>query len=72
MNQHKPVNMNCKLWFGAFSCLLLQELEDFENVSDFEVRKSSHNHNGPNGPDRDEFNNHKDYNQEKPSKVKQR
>uniref|UniRef100_A0A3Q2W3J5 Ryanodine receptor 2 n=1 Tax=Haplochromis burtoni TaxID=8153 RepID=A0A3Q2W3J5_HAPBU len=50
-----------------------RELEDFENVSDFEVlMKSSHSHNGPNGPDRDEFNNHKDYNQEKPSKLKQR
>ena len=51
----------------------LQELEDFETVSDFEVlMKSSHSHNGPNGPDRDEFKNHKDYNQEKPSKLKQR
>uniref|UniRef100_A0A3P9BDB2 Ryanodine receptor 2 n=1 Tax=Maylandia zebra TaxID=106582 RepID=A0A3P9BDB2_9CICH len=51
----------------------INELEDFENVSDFEVlMKSSHSHNGPNGPDRDEFNNHKDYNQEKPSKLKQR
>uniref|UniRef100_A0AAZ1Y3U1 Ryanodine receptor 2 n=1 Tax=Oreochromis aureus TaxID=47969 RepID=A0AAZ1Y3U1_OREAU len=50
-----------------------RELEDFENVSDFEVlMKSSHSHNGPNGPERDEFNNHKDYNQEKPSKLKQR
>uniref|UniRef100_A0A3B4UZ35 Ryanodine receptor 2 n=1 Tax=Seriola dumerili TaxID=41447 RepID=A0A3B4UZ35_SERDU len=48
-------------------------LEDFETVSDFEVlMKSSHGHNGPNGPERDEFNNHKDYNQEKPSKLKQR
>lgn len=60
-------------WCCAFSCMFLQELEDFENVSDFEVlMKSSHSHNGPNGPDRDEFNNHKDYNQEKPSKLKQR
>ena len=42
-------------------------------VSDFEVlMKSSHGHNGPNGPERDEFNNHKDYNQEKPFKLKQR
>nr|XP_033467469.1 ryanodine receptor 2-like isoform X2 [Epinephelus lanceolatus] len=50
-----------------------RELEDFETVSDFEVlMKSSHGHNGPNGPERDEFNNHKDYNQEKPSKLKQR
>lgn len=54
-------------------CLCLQELEDFETVSDFEVlMKSSHGHSGPNGPERDEFNNHKDYNQEKPSKLKQR
>nr|XP_040033351.1 ryanodine receptor 2 isoform X4 [Gasterosteus aculeatus aculeatus] len=50
-----------------------RELEDFETVSDFEVlMKSSHGPNGSNGPDRDEFNNHKDYNQEKPSKIKQR
>ncbi|XP_018522000.1 ryanodine receptor 2 isoform X6 [Lates calcarifer] len=50
-----------------------RELEDFETVSDFEVlMKSSHGHTGPNGPERDEFNNHKDYNQEKPSKLKQR
>ncbi|TMS22614.1 Ryanodine receptor 2 [Larimichthys crocea] len=50
-----------------------RELEDFETVSDFEVlMKTSHGHNGPNGPERDEFNNHKDYNQEKPSKLKQR
>uniref|UniRef100_A0A3Q1EA25 Ryanodine receptor 2 n=1 Tax=Acanthochromis polyacanthus TaxID=80966 RepID=A0A3Q1EA25_9TELE len=50
-----------------------RELEDFETVSDFEVlMKTPHGHNGPNGPDRDEFNNHKDYNQEKPSKLKQR
>ncbi|XP_034425492.1 ryanodine receptor 2 isoform X10 [Hippoglossus hippoglossus] len=50
-----------------------RELEDFETVSDFEVlMKSSHGHNGPNGPERDEFNNHKDFNQEKPSKLKQR
>lgn len=54
-------------------CLFRQELEDFETVSDFEVlMKSSHGPNGSNGPDRDEFNNHKDYNQEKPSKIKQR
>ncbi|KAM9837412.1 LOW QUALITY PROTEIN: ryanodine receptor 2 [Aulostomus maculatus] len=50
-----------------------KELEDFETVSDFEVlMKSSHGHNGPNGSEKDEFNNHKDYNQEKPSKLKQR
>ncbi|MEQ2226740.1 Ryanodine receptor 2, partial [Ilyodon furcidens] len=48
-------------------------LEDFESLSDFEVLlKSSHGPNGPSGPDRDEFNNHKDYTQEKPSKLKQR
>ena len=42
-------------------------------MSDFEVlMKTSHGHNGPNGPERDEFNNHKDYNQEKSSKLKQR
>ncbi|MEQ2274893.1 Ryanodine receptor 2, partial [Xenotaenia resolanae] len=50
-----------------------RELEDFESLSDFEVLlKSSHGPNGPSGPDRDEFNNHKDYTQEKPSKLKQR
>ncbi|XP_035389753.1 ryanodine receptor 2 isoform X3 [Electrophorus electricus] len=52
-----------------------KDLDDFETVSDFEVlMKSAHGHIGPNGPerDRDEFNNHKDYNQEKPSKLKQR
>ncbi|XP_058262196.1 ryanodine receptor 2 isoform X17 [Hemibagrus wyckioides] len=52
-----------------------KDLEDFETVSDFEVlMKSSHGHMSSNGPDkdRDEFNNHKDYNQEKPSKLKQR
>uniref|UniRef100_A0A3B5KSP6 Uncharacterized protein n=1 Tax=Xiphophorus couchianus TaxID=32473 RepID=A0A3B5KSP6_9TELE len=50
-----------------------RELEDFETVSDFEVLlKSSHGPNGPSGHDRDEFNNHKDYTQEKPSKLKQR
>uniref|UniRef100_A0A3Q3N6U1 Ryanodine receptor 2a (cardiac) n=1 Tax=Mastacembelus armatus TaxID=205130 RepID=A0A3Q3N6U1_9TELE len=50
-----------------------RDLEDFEAVSDFEVlMKSSHGHNGPNGPEKDEFNNHKDYNQEKPFKLKQR
>lgn len=48
----------------------LQELEDFETVSDFEVlMKSPH---GPSEPEKDEFNNHKDYSQEKPSKLKQR
>ncbi|XP_047465590.1 ryanodine receptor 2 isoform X3 [Mugil cephalus] len=50
-----------------------KELEDFETGSEFEVlMKSSHSHNGPNRPDRDEFNNHKDYTQEKTSKLKQR
>ncbi|XP_061823091.1 ryanodine receptor 2 isoform X7 [Nerophis lumbriciformis] len=50
-----------------------RELDDFETVSDFEVLiKTSHGHNGPSGPDRAEFNNHKDYNQEKTSKLKQR
>ncbi|XP_054615531.1 ryanodine receptor 2 isoform X15 [Dunckerocampus dactyliophorus] len=50
-----------------------RELDDFETVSDFEVlMKTSHGHNGPSGPDRPEFNNHKDYNQEKTSKLKQR
>ncbi|XP_047673441.1 ryanodine receptor 2 isoform X6 [Tachysurus fulvidraco] len=52
-----------------------KDLEDFETVSDFEVlMKSSHSHMSSNGPDKekDEFNNHKDYNQEKPSKLKQR
>ncbi|XP_034049809.1 ryanodine receptor 2 isoform X2 [Thalassophryne amazonica] len=50
-----------------------RELDDFETVSDFEVLiKSSHGHNGPGGLERDEFNNHKDYSQEKPSKLKQR
>ncbi|CAG5911922.1 unnamed protein product [Menidia menidia] len=48
-----------------------RELEDFETVSDFEVLKSSHGHFSS-GPGRDEFNNHKDCNQEKPSKLKQR
>ncbi|XP_072311661.1 ryanodine receptor 2 [Eucyclogobius newberryi] len=50
-----------------------RELDDFETVSDFEVlMKTSHSYSGPNGPERDEFNNHKDYTQEKPSKLKQR
>ncbi|XP_037400044.1 ryanodine receptor 2 isoform X22 [Pygocentrus nattereri] len=52
-----------------------KDLEDFETVSDFEVlMKSAHGHMSSNGPekDKDEFNNHKDYNQEKPSKLKQR
>ncbi|XP_067101321.1 LOW QUALITY PROTEIN: ryanodine receptor 2 [Osmerus mordax] len=50
-----------------------KELEDFETVSDFEVlMKSAHGHMGSNGPEKDEFNNHKDYAQEKPSKLKQR
>lgn len=52
-----------------------RDLEDFETVSDFEVlMKTPHSHVSSNGPDRDrdEFNNHKDHNQEKPSKIKQR
>lgn len=52
-----------------------RDLEDFETVSDFEVlMKTPHSHSSSNGPDRerDEFNNHKDHNQEKPSKLKQR
>uniref|UniRef100_A0A8C9RP23 Ryanodine receptor 2 n=1 Tax=Scleropages formosus TaxID=113540 RepID=A0A8C9RP23_SCLFO len=52
-----------------------KELDDFETVSDFEVlMKTAHGHLSSNGPekDKDEFNNHKDYNQEKPSKLKQR
>nr|XP_021335867.1 ryanodine receptor 2 [Danio rerio] len=52
-----------------------RDLEDFETVSDFEVlMKTPHSHMSSNGPDRerDEFNNHKDHNQEKPSKIKQR
>ncbi|KAG1945378.1 ryanodine receptor [Pimephales promelas] len=52
-----------------------RDLEDFETVSDFEVlMKTPHTHVSSNGPDRDrdEFNNHKDHNQEKPSKIKQR
>ncbi|XP_072559363.1 ryanodine receptor 2 isoform X3 [Paramormyrops kingsleyae] len=52
-----------------------KDLDDFETVSDFEVlMKTAHGHLGPNGSerDKDEFNNHKDYNQEKPSKLKQR
>ncbi|KAG7282547.1 hypothetical protein CRUP_001122, partial [Coryphaenoides rupestris] len=48
-----------------------KECEDFETVSDFEVLVKSHCHiGGPNA--KDEFNNHKDHNQEKPSKFKQR
>lgn len=35
-----------------------QDLDDFETVSDFEILS--------------EFNNHKDHNQEKPPKLKQR
>ncbi|XP_056627769.1 ryanodine receptor 2 isoform X3 [Triplophysa dalaica] len=52
-----------------------RDLDDFETVSDFEVlMKTPHSHVSSNGPDRerDEFNNHKDHNQEKPSKIKQR
>ena len=50
----------------------VQECEDFETVADFEVLvKSSHGHMGV-PSEKDEFNNHKDHNQEKPSKFKQR
>lgn len=53
--------------------LCMQECEDFETVSDFEVLvKSSHGGGGLMGGEKDEFNNHKDHNQEKPSKFKQR
>ncbi|XP_030196348.1 ryanodine receptor 2 isoform X3 [Gadus morhua] len=49
-----------------------KECEDFETVADFEVLvKSSHGHMGV-PSEKDEFNNHKDHNQEKPSKFKQR
>uniref|UniRef100_A0A668AN21 Uncharacterized protein n=1 Tax=Myripristis murdjan TaxID=586833 RepID=A0A668AN21_9TELE len=58
---------------GSLFSKNIRELEDFETMSDFEVlMKSAHGHIGSNGPERDEFNNHKDYNQEKPSKLKQR
>nr|XP_015218325.1 PREDICTED: ryanodine receptor 2 isoform X6 [Lepisosteus oculatus] len=54
-----------------------KDLDDFDTDSDFEVlMKTAHGHLGSNGPerekDKDEFNNHKDYTQEKPSRLKQR
>ncbi|MBN3288490.1 RYR2 protein, partial [Polyodon spathula] len=56
-----------------------KDLEDFDADSDFEVlMKTAHGHLGSNGPEKekeslkDEFNNHKDYTQEKPSRLKQR
>ncbi|KAG2467378.1 RYR2 protein, partial [Polypterus senegalus] len=56
-----------------------KDLEDFESDSDFEVlMKTAHGHLNSNGPEKekdsikDEFNNHKDYTQEKPSRLKQR
>ncbi|XP_023805329.1 ryanodine receptor 2 isoform X2 [Oryzias latipes] len=74
--------IECAEWRSGASGNLFsskKELDDFETVSDFEVLiKSSHGHSVsnipsvPGGPEKDEFNNHKDYNQEKSSKVKQR
>ncbi|XP_041105563.1 ryanodine receptor 2-like [Polyodon spathula] len=56
-----------------------KDLEDFDADSDFEVlMKTAHGHLGSIGPEKekeslkDEFNNHKDYTQEKPSRLKQR
>ncbi|MGH0127655.1 UNVERIFIED_CONTAM: hypothetical protein FKN15_071810 [Acipenser sinensis] len=56
-----------------------KDLENFDADSDFEVlMKTAHGHLGSNGPEKekeslkDEFNNHKDYTQEKPSRLKQR
>lgn len=55
------------------------DLEDYEADSDFEVlMKTAHGHLVPDRVDKDkeatkpEFNNHKDYAQEKPSRLKQR
>lgn len=55
------------------------DLEDFDVDSDFEVlMKTAHGHLVPDRMDKDketpkpEFNNHKDYAQEKPSRLKQR
>lgn len=55
------------------------DLEDYDVDSDFEVlMKTAHGHLVPDRGDRDkeatkpEFNNHKDYAQEKPSRLKQR
>ncbi|ELK05119.1 Ryanodine receptor 2 [Pteropus alecto] len=55
------------------------DLEDYDADSDFEVlMKTAHGHLVPDRVDRDkeatkpEFNNHKDYAQEKPSRLKQR
>ncbi|XP_034148455.1 ryanodine receptor 2 isoform X4 [Esox lucius] len=59
---------------GNFSFTSKKDLLDFETVSDFEVlMKSAHGTLGSSvDKERDEFNNHKDYTQEKPSKLKQR
>lgn len=55
------------------------DLEDYDVDSDFEVlMKTAHGHLVPDRADKDkdtpkpEFNNHKDYTQEKPSRLKQR
>jgi ryanodine receptor 2 len=55
------------------------DLEDYDADSDFEVlMKTAHGHLVPDRIDKDkeatkpEFNNHKDYAQEKPSRLKQR
>lgn len=55
------------------------DLEDYDADSDFEVlMKTAHGHLVPDRVDKDkeatkpEFNNHKDYAQEKPSRLKQR
>ncbi|TRY59413.1 hypothetical protein DNTS_004316 [Danionella cerebrum] len=48
-----------------------REIDDFDSVADFEVLKTPHGERDRER-DRDEFNNHKDHNQEKPSKIKQR
>uniref|UniRef100_A0A4W5JRS9 Uncharacterized protein n=1 Tax=Hucho hucho TaxID=62062 RepID=A0A4W5JRS9_9TELE len=59
---------------GGFSFSSKKDLDDFETVSDFEVlTKSAHCTLGSSlDKEKDQFNNHKDYNQEKPSKLKQR
>nr|XP_014039070.1 unnamed protein product [Salmo salar] len=59
---------------GGFSFSSKKDLDDFETMSDFEVlTKSAHCTLGSSlDKEKDQFNNHKDYNQEKPSKLKQR
>uniref|UniRef100_A0A8K9UMA6 Ryanodine receptor 2 n=1 Tax=Oncorhynchus mykiss TaxID=8022 RepID=A0A8K9UMA6_ONCMY len=59
---------------GGFSFSSKKDLDDFETVSDFEVlTKSAHCTLGSSlDKEKDQFNNHKDYNQEKPSALKQR